>query len=317
MSTREATETFVCFGASCAVHVMGAGPAGSPVLAAREARRQLEACHQRFSRFLPDSELSLFNRDPRRKVPVTPPLARLARAVAEAGSMTGGLVDATMIEQIESAGYTSDLRQPVPLATALGLAPARQPAGASPRRHWQLLHVDLARSTITRPPGVKLDSGGLLKGLLADVLGERLADHPSFAINCGGDIRVGGVAGITRDVRVDSPFDGRLLHSFKLAGMGVATSGIGRRSWLAGNGRPAHHLLDPCSGESAFTGIVQVSALASSALLAEIRAKAALLSGPACARSWLPDGGLIVFDDDSYDVVDPPIDEQSLSVERP
>ena len=79
---------------------------------------------------------------------------------------------------------------------------------------------------------------------------------------------------------MESPFDGRTLHTFELSRTGVATSGIGRRSWLDREGRPAHHLLDPSTGLPAFTGVVQVTALAPSALEAEIRAKAAILCGP-------------------------------------
>jgi thiamine biosynthesis lipoprotein len=105
---------------------------------------------------------------------------------------------------------------------------------------------------------------------------------------------------------VQSPFDARTIHTFQLSNTGVATSGIGRRSWLDEQGQPAHHLLDPASGRPAFTGVVQVTALASSALAAEIKAKAALLSGPERARAWLAQGGVIVFDDGSHEVVAPP-----------
>ena len=49
-----------------------------------------------------------------------------------------------------------------------------------------------------------------------------------------------------------------------------------------------------------------MSALAPSALAAEIRAKAALLSGPRAAAAWLTDGGVIVFDDGSHLLVQPP-----------
>ena len=86
----------------------------------------------------------------------------------------------------------------------------------------------------------------------------------------------------------------------------MATSGIGRRSWLDADGRPAHHLLDPSTGRPAFTGIVQVTALAPSALMAEIHAKAAILSGPREGAEWLPRGGVIVFDDGSHEVIEPP-----------
>jgi thiamine biosynthesis lipoprotein len=124
-------------------------------------------------------------------------------------------------------------------------------------------------------------------------------------------VALAGSEGVAREVNVESPFDGRTLHTFALRAGGVATSGIGRRSWLDGEGRPAHHLLDPSSGRPAFTGIVQATAIAPSALRAETRAKAALLSGPRRAPAWLAEGGVIVLDDGSHHVVEP---AQTLTV---
>ncbi len=302
----EVIEEFDCFGSRCAALVIGSGQAGSAREAVSLVKRRLLAWHGRFSRFLATSELSRLNGDPRRSVPVRPLMARFAQAVRSAGSLSGGLVDATLLRDIESAGYTHDLERPLALAAALELAPARTPAGGALARHWQQVDVDLATRTVTRPPGVRLDSGGLAKGLFADVLAETLASHPSFAVNCAGDLVIGGAARMTRPIRVESPFDGRTLHTFELSRTGVATSGIGRRSWLDAGGRPAHHLLDPATGRPAFTGVVQATALAPSALMAEIRAKAALLSGPRAAPAWLADGGVIVFDDGSHRVVQPP-----------
>ncbi|HSZ13606.1 MAG TPA: FAD:protein FMN transferase [Solirubrobacteraceae bacterium] len=305
-SQREASDEFDCFGSRCGAVVSGPGQAGSAEDAVTLVRRALLAWHQRFSRFLPNSELSRLNADPRPTVPVSQLLARFAQAVREAGAMSGGLVDATLLRQVEDAGYASDLPDSLGLTRALALAPARRSASAAAARRWHEIEVNMAAGTATRPPGLELDSGGLAKGLFADVLGETLATHGSFAINCAGDLLVGGSAGVTRPVRVQSPFDERVLHTFVLARSGVATSGIGRRSWLGRDGRPAHHLLDPASGRPAFTGIVQVTALAHTALAAEVKAKAALLSGPGAAAGWLGEGGVIVFDDGSHQVIAPP-----------
>jgi thiamine biosynthesis lipoprotein len=286
----EAIERFRCFGTDCAVVVSGDGPAGSAAEAAALARRRMLEWHEQFSRFLPDSELSLVNHDPRAVVEVSPLMARLARSVAEAGRISGGLVDGTLLAQIESAGYAGELEAPLSLERALALAPARRPARAGAQQRWHELEIDPLAGTLRRTPGVMLDSGGLAKGMFADVLGELLAGHESYAVNCGGDLLLGGEGALERAIEVQSPFDGSTLHVFRERGAGVATSGIGRRSWLGADGSPVHHLLDPSTGRPAFTGIVQVTALAPSALLAEIRAKAALLAGPRAARSWLPHG---------------------------
>jgi thiamine biosynthesis lipoprotein len=306
MGAGEDSERFDCFGSSCAALVTGPGHEGSAREAVELVRRRLQAWHVDFSRFRADSELSRLNDDPRWEVPVSLSMARLAQTVRVAATLTNGLVDSTLVDRLEHAGYAADLGDPVALSTALALAPARRPAGAGSPAAWQSIEVNLTQRIVTRPPGVKLDSGGLAKGLFADVLAERLASHASFAIDCAGDLSIGGAAAIARPVKVQSPFDGRTLHTFHLRRAGVATSGIGRRSWLDAHGRPAHHLLDPSTGTPAFTGIVQVTALAPSALMAEIHAKAAILSGPRRAPAWLPGGGVIVFDDGSHQVVAPP-----------
>jgi thiamine biosynthesis lipoprotein len=164
------------------------------------------------------------------------------------------------------------------------------------------LAVHFERMVVRRPPGLRLDAGGLAKGVFADALADMLDGRPASAIDCAGDLRVGGRE---RPVYVRGPFDGELLHTFRLADSGVATSGIGRRSWTGPDGRPAHHLLDPATGRPAFTGIVQATAIAPTALEAEVRAKAAVLSGPDRAAGWLPYGGLVVHDDASHAVVGP------------
>jgi FAD:protein FMN transferase len=294
---REAGSTFACFGSTCAVFVIGSGEQGSADDAVAFARERLLDWHARFSRFDPDSELSRLNDDPRATLPVSWEMAVFAQAAVTAAQRSGGLVDATLVEQIVAAGYAGDLEPPPELDAALDRAPARRPAGPRHASCWREITADPVAGTLTRPPGCKLDSGGIAKGLFADLLAESLAGHAAFAIDCAGDVRLGGTAGTPRAIVVASPFDEGTLHQFARTDGGVATSGIGRRSWLDGDGRPGHHLLDPSSGLPAYTGVVQVTALAPTALEAEIRTKAALLSGPEHAADWLADGGVIVHDD--------------------
>jgi thiamine biosynthesis lipoprotein len=150
-----------------------------------------------------------------------------------------------------------------------------------------------------------LDSGGIVKGMFGDILASVLSEHESFAVDAAGDVRFGGAGLVTRPVRIASPFDELVLHTFDLVRGAVATSGIGKRSWLDADGHPAHHLLDPSTGRPAFTGVVQATALAPSGVEAEWRSKAALLSGAARARGRLPHGGLVVYDDGTFEVIGP------------
>jgi FAD:protein FMN transferase len=302
----EAIEQFDCFGGSCAVLVAGSGPAGTAGDAAGRVRRRLLAWHEQFSRFSPTSELSRLNADHRRVVPVSATMARFVATAVDAAAATGGLVDPTLVDDLESAGYRRDLSwQSLPLSRALLLAPRR--AAAQPRvpAGWAEIEVDRPARTVTRPPGVRIDSGGIFKGLCGDMLAGVLGRHVSFAVDAAGDVRLGGAGGWRRPVRVTSPFDGSLVHVFELVDGAAATSGIGRRSWLGADGRPAHHLLDPATGLPAFTGVVQVTALAPTGVEAEIRSKAALLSGPSAAADFLGDGGVVVLDDGTLQVIEP------------
>ena len=88
------------------------------------------------------------------------------------------------------------------------------------------------------------------------------------------------------------------MRTVEVAGGGVATSGLNVRVWQGEDGRYAHHLLDPATGEPAWTGLVGVTALAPSALEAETLAKTALLLGESGAGAVLQEhGGLVVRDD--------------------
>jgi thiamine biosynthesis lipoprotein len=92
----------------------------------------------------------------------------------------------------------------------------------------------------------------------------------------------------------------------RLAAGAVATSGLNVRVWRRSDGAPAHHLLDPATGEPAWTGLVGATALAPTALEAESLAKAALLSGPAEGRGRLArHGGLLVHDDGDVELCGP------------
>jgi thiamine biosynthesis lipoprotein len=300
--SREAVESFECFGGRCAVRI--ADPDGAaPTEAVHKARAALLAAHRSLSRFDPDSELSRLNRDPRREVPASPLLRKLVGAALTAGLRSGGLVDATLVDEIEAVGYAESREFPRDSRTPAPDEP--HAAGPSPRSDWRAFAVDERAGTVIRPPGLRLDPGGIAKGLMADLIGETLAGFESFAVDCCGDLRVGGRLRRRRSIMVDDPAGGAPLHTLRIVDGGIATSGITRRAWTDGEGRPAHQIIDPASGRPAFTGIVQATAVAPTGLLAETLAKSALLVGPERAEARLPFGGVIVEAEGAVRVVEP------------
>lgn len=292
MTATAARRELECFGGRVFIEVIAPDPGPAADAAAALARD----IHSALTRFEDDSELSRLNRDPRRRVPSSDLLRRFAAAVRAAGEASDGLVDGTCLDALEGAGYRTTLgldHEPPPLRA--GHADTR-PALTDVVRRWAEVGVDDSAGTVVRPPGVRLDSGGLGKGLAADLIAELLSGADSFAVDCSGDLRVGGALAVPRRILVGSPDrGGEPISHFDLTSGAAATSGIRRRSWVGPDGRVAHHLIDPGRGTPANTGVVQATALADTALEAEVRAKAALLSGPEFGPRRLVEGGLLVL----------------------
>jgi thiamine biosynthesis lipoprotein len=314
----ELSRTFGCFGGSVSIRVSDEAGERAAAAALHRAELQLRMVHGRLTRFEATSELSRLNADPRRAVPASALLLELAAAVRWAGLVSDGLVDATCLGALERAGY-GDSR-----ADAEGLDPesfraaagSLEPRPASPdaAAHWRSVGVDREHGMVARPPGVMIDGGGLAKGLAADLLGRRLAAaHETFALDAAGDLLLGGSAPRARTVVVRDPFGGRPLRELRLARGALATSGITHRSWLRDDSTLGHHLIDPGRGEPAWTGLLQVTALAPTALEAEVRAKAALLSGPEGAAHHLPDGGVLVHASGEAEEVAGPLTERAVA----
>lgn len=285
----------------------GMGPAEA---AAEQGRRFVEDFDATLSRFRPDSELCRLNADPRRRIPASELMRRAVAAGVFAAERSGGLVDPTLVGEIESAGYVASRAgmDGLPLAEALADAPPRRPASPRPEQRWRGFAVDDEAGEVIRPPGLRFDSGGTGKGLAADMLAAGLRGYSRFIVDCGGDIRIGGADALARpyEVFVEHPITGGRAHVLRLGSGGVATSGINVRIWRDAEGRYAHHLLDPASGEPAWTGLVGATALGDTALEAETLSKAALLSGPERGRQVLAErGGLLIHDSGRAELVGP------------
>jgi thiamine biosynthesis lipoprotein len=273
-------------------------------------RRYIEDFAARLSRFRADSELSALNAASEPEVAASLLLRTAIAAGVWAAERSGGIVDPTLLGEIEAVGYESshEGRVPASLQLALASAPARRYARPRPESRWREIEIDNERGTVRRPHGLRIDTGGTGKGLAADAVAHRLRGYTRFVVDCGGDIAVGGVAAQLDPlpIEVEHPLTGECVHTLRVSGGGVATSGLNVHIWRRPDGSFGHHLLDPASGEPVWSGLIGATAVAPTALEAETLCKLALLTGPAGARRTLAEhGGLVVHEHGDVELIGP------------
>lgn len=268
-------------GCTASITLVG-GDAGA-LVAADERLRELE---QRWSRFLPESEVSRLNAAAGRPVAVGPDTIVLIDRAIDGWVTTSGGFDPTVLAAVVGAGYAGDLRTSSPRPGTPG------PPGAG----MAGVHVDRATSRVRLPPGCGFDPGGIGKGLAADLVAFdlRRSGARGGCVNVGGDLRVWGVAPHGGRWRVD------LGHcTVELSGGGVATSGSTRRRWEV-DGATFHHVVDSRTGRSTASGTETVTVVAASGWRAECCATALMAVAPAEAPAVMERWGVegVAVDDD-------------------
>lgn len=240
---------------------------GCEVVVAGDAagvRELFDADDRRFTRFAPDSELLRVN-SARGPLVVSGRFAHAVAAALTAAHQTGGLVDPTLLDALEAAGYDRDFGELADSGPATG--------GASGRWREVRLHGRL----LTLPRGVRLDLNGVVKSLAVD---EALALVRHGWVSAGGDLAT------TRPVDVGLPGGG----SIRLERGALATSSSATRRWRRG-GAVQHHLIDPRTGRPATSPWEQVTVCGATCLMADVAAKAAFLLG-ADGPGWLDARGM-------------------------
>ena len=258
---------------------------------------------RRWSRFLPDTEVSSLNASSGRLSIVSPQTYELVACAEQARRATGGVFNPLVLDHVEALGY--DRSWPIAPDSARGVAPLGPVCDEPIELYPEISAVQL-------PDGARFDPGGIGKGLAGDMVAAALlaAGSTAVQVELGGDVRVGGEnwSGGEWEVVVDDSDHGHdRAATISLAEGGVATSSVRRRRWRRG-GVDIHHLVDPATGGSAVTDLEAVTAVAPSLWWAEVVAKVALMRGACGARDVLEQfdmsGVLVRRDGDQrYDVV--------------
>lgn len=246
------------------------------IAALRRLPNWFEQVEEAVSRFKPDSELSKLNRSSGCTLQVSPLFLTLVEQALAAARKTGGIFDPTVLNALIQSGYDKSFGELVGVAEDCENA---KPVGLG----YRGIKVDLPRSTVTLPPGLGLDFGGIAKGWAVDQAMEYMQEwegDTEICINAGGDLRLHVPAGGTPwEVAVQNPFDREQDLGFIILSNGaVATSSVLKRRWQA-KGRVLHHIIDPRLGQPAQSDIVAATVVAQTSAEAEVWSKTLCILG--------------------------------------
>lgn len=245
--------------------------------------RRLEEINRSMSPYLPDSEISRFNRF--REVGVEFPIsADFLRVMRTAGLLHGlseGAWDGTVNPLVDLWGFGRSGR------------PGRRPPAEKIEAllgdvGFDKIEVRDSGALVKRQAAVSLDLSSIAKGYGVDQVADeiRRAGFHDFLVEIGGEVYAAGFrpdgrpwrVGINRP-KTDARFDD-VYKVVALRDQAFATSGD-YRNFFVENGERYSHIIDPRTGCPVPRGVVSASILAETCALADGLATAVMVMGAA------------------------------------
>jgi thiamine biosynthesis lipoprotein len=260
---------------------MGVGYLRSVSRIETQIKRRLDAVNQQMSIYAATSELSRFNRmdQANRKFQASPALYQVMSASRRIYRLTHGAWDATVKPLVDLWGF--------------GAAPARNQAPTSAQINAARAAIGFDRIEL-KPPyylikrslPVTADLGSIAKGYGVDQIADLLKNEgiDNFLVEIGGEIYAAGQrpdgapwrVGINRPVKNSAPDD--IYQTIELANQAMATSGDYRNYFESGQ-KTYSHIIDPRSGYPVDNGVVSVSVIADTCMMADGLATGIMVMG--------------------------------------
>ncbi len=236
---------------------------------------ELKDFEHKFSRFLPDSELSKLNACDYTKV--SDEMLAILDTCKKYHTHTKGLFDPTIHNALINEGYH--------LSKSKGFYNEKQHTHSSTTAaNFDLVKIDYTNKTVAKPKNIKIDLGGIGKGYIIDAIANKLKKkYADFCISLGGDIYVAGYDQINNypywAIEIENPFAHKLdTPTLIVSDKAIATSGINKRVWQK-YGQPKHHIIDPRTAQSSQTNLACTTVIGESTITCDIVAKMLLIHG--------------------------------------
>jgi len=246
----------------------------------------IDECEQRFSRFLPASEVTEMNRSAGDWLQISDELLEMLQLAQKYYEETHGIFDPSILADLKHAGYDRSMDE----ICAKGAAdPASAPLRTS-RSAFTKIELDPAGKSLRLPRGTEIDLGGIAKSWIVQQAAFLLHQYSDVCgVSAGGDILFIGSPedGMDWDVFLEDPRDpSQMLAQLHIPSGAVATSSVTKRTWRQA-GKSQHHLIDPRTGLPAKTEWLSVTVICPDVIAADIYAKTILIGGVNLAQKMI------------------------------
>lgn len=238
-------------------------------------RAEAERLEKLLSRFMPESDISRINRSAGIKSEhISKETCEVLELAINISQLCDGFFDVTIAPLVDLWNYKNAIAQPpdAEIRRALTLV------------NYRRLILDDARQTAElKKSGQAIDLGGIAKGFASDQFMEVFKNHGVLSAfsNIGGNVSTLGVKpdGSPWRVGIRHPRQNGLLGAVSVTGQSVVTSGDYERYFIDKDGKRFHHILNPKTGYPAESGLISVSVITPSAMMADALSTAIFVSG--------------------------------------
>ena len=282
-------------GTTYAVKVVSADDTFDPARTRLAIETWLDQINSRMSHYLVDSEVAMFNRsfttDP---FPLASETVDLIATANEISRVSNGAFDITVGPFVDAWGF-GPKEPPEILPGSKALEELSAFVG------YDLLVVDREASTVQkRRKELSVDLSAIAKGHAVDAVAAMLGELglTDYLVEIGGELRANGnnQQGRPWRVAIERPDAGQVSKAriIELRDQSIATSGE-YRNYYERDGARVSHTIDPRTGRPVSHELLAVSVLAQYCALADARATALEVLGPAAGYALAIEQGWVAL----------------------
>jgi thiamine biosynthesis lipoprotein len=191
----------------------------------------IDECEQRFSRFLPASEITELNRFSGEWLKVSGDLMEMLELAQKYFEETQGIFDPSILPDLKHAGYDRSMD----IIRANGVENDLPAPKQISRPAFSRMSLDPDGNQVRLLHGMEIDLGGIAKGCIVKQAARLLHRYSEVCgVSAGGDILFLGQPedGLGWDVYLEDPRDpAQMLAQLNIPSGAVATSSVTKRSW--------------------------------------------------------------------------------------